>query len=89
MLTYKGKICYHFIDISIVFVTTVTWSVSQKIEYTVHHYVLFIFLNDCLLNNVNSYFVYTGGDDTSTSSGQWIGGIMVGVVIGVLVIVMD
>ena len=33
-----------------------------------------------------SYSVYTGSSSTSTSGGQWVGGILVGVVSGVLVI---
>ena len=35
-----------------------------------------------------SYSVYTGSSSTSTSGGQWVGGIIVGIVIGVLVMVM-
>ena len=35
-----------------------------------------------------SYSVYTGSSDTPTSGGQWVGGILVGVVSGILVMVM-
>ena len=43
LFTYKGNISSHVIDITSVIMTIVTQSVSPTSNYTVYHYVLFVF----------------------------------------------